>query len=971
MGSDTTRAHLHTLPAIGRSVLPRALNRRRLALRGGVVVLGWALYAMLHFTSATGIPHESVHVAALIPVLLTGLLLGTALGGLVGLMAVPVSEFAWLWWHEGSVAGLAEHVNLTSVLLLVVAGALVGRLQELGLQVSQQLRERTEAREAVRLLAERSSRLLDALGEGVCGLDASARICFLNPAAASLLGVEPGQLLGRSFSILGAAEPIARALREGEPIADTRLPLSRPDGGLVWVALSCTPLPDGGPLDALEDGTGLRAVLTFRDLTAELNATRELRRSEEEHRTVLESLTEALVIRVGTRRAFVNAAFLSLMGYRSYEAALAEAVGDRTLEEDRPVLTDALAHDGAGENRFIYRIARPDGQVRTLDCVTVPMVYRGEVAQLGVLRDVTDYHQALTAQRDSEARWRSVVEGTPNIIMTLLPDGEITFINRGILGRTREDIIGDTLFDLFPLGSRAVVRHTLERAVYHRQNASCEAIGPSRDGAEVWYTVRLNPVLDADGQVRELTALTLDVSQLKAAEEAASERSRELEGVLSVARAMDGTGDLQERMGATLAELERVTDADLLVIRDAQEVALPIASARSKRLTVSEAEMRAVVVRRTRFSQKALEMRAPNVVNDLSAMTNATGSFYDMGVRATAVMPLLMGDEPMGTLLVCSTETGFFDEARLRVLQGVADILSTHLHNHRLQLADIRRAWQTEAQFEVARILAEPGEFTGKASAVLTHLSHAVKADWLGLALQRQGAEGLAFVAQAGSVAMPLEETTRAAARSPWQEAWETGTVITLDPGSADAGSLPAPMRWMGHAIAVLVRSGERTVAVVMAGSREPGHFTREKTAFLQEVVGNLGGLFEHARIHQQLRDEATENVGRLEAFRAVAGRLTLGEDPSHALKQLAAAPVASPCGMRWTLRARPWCCVTARRGCWMRCSKKPTGMESRSGSVPVPPNPPTRSCASWARTRAGWWPSPSIPSAGRPVCWR
>jgi PAS domain S-box-containing protein len=893
MGTDTSRMRAEAplgLAWTGERYTPLRLSRRRLWLRVGVVLAGWALYLLMHSSDAVGIPHESIQVAALIPVLLTGLFLGTAMGGLMGLAVVPLSEAGWLAAYGESLSGLAEHVNPTGVLHLVVAGALVGRLQELGAQVSVQLRERTEARQAVRALSDRSARLLEALGEGVCGLDAQGRVTFINPMACALLGVVPEALLGRSFSVLGAADPVEQALGSGEPVSDVRLPLSRPDGGLVWVALSCMPLE----APSSEAGGCDGAVVTFRDLTAELAATRELRRSEEEHRTVIESITDALVIRVGRRRAFVNAAYLSLMGYASYEEALGGTVGDDVLEDDRTRFSSELASaTGAQEARFTYRITRrSDGQVRTIDCTTVPMVYRGEVAQLGVLRDVTDYQQALEARTASEARWRSVVEGSPNLLLTLLADGEVTFINRGILGRVRDEFIGTSFFYLFPLGSRAVVRHSLERAVYHRESTACEAVGYARNGGEAWYTVRFSPVLGPDGQVRELTAMTLDVSQLKAVEEAASARSGELEGLLSIASAMDGVGDLQERMASALAEVERVTNADLLVIRDAQEVALPIASVRSKRLAVSDDEVRSVVLRRTRFSQKALATRAPAVVNDLAAMPNATGSFSRMGVNATAVLPLLVGDEAMGTLLVCSTQAGFFTEARLRVLQGVADILATHLHNHRLQVADIRRAWQMEAQFETARVLAEPGEFTAKASAVLGYLVHAVRADWLSLALPSKGSKGLAFVAQAGKIRVPTEGMS-VPQDSVCARAWASGSVESMASGEAAQAACPPQLGWMNDAVAVPVRSGERVVAVLVAGSKDEGHFTTETIRFLSDVVGNLGGLFEHARIHQQLRDEAAENVGRLEAFRAVAGRLTLGEDPSHALEQLAQVSVA------------------------------------------------------------------------------
>lgn len=106
--------------------------------------------------------------------------------------------------------------------------------------------------------------VFDALSEGVCGLGADGRILLANPAAHALLGVSPGQLLGRPFhdEFHRRAGEGSRAdscgVCAGTTDASIDAILQRADGTSLEVDCQAAALPQGA--------TGIARVLSFRDV---------------------------------------------------------------------------------------------------------------------------------------------------------------------------------------------------------------------------------------------------------------------------------------------------------------------------------------------------------------------------------------------------------------------------------------------------------------------------------------------------------------------------------------------------------------------------------------------------------------------------------------------------------------------------------------------------------------------------------
>ncbi len=121
--------------------------------------------------------------------------------------------------------------------------------------------ERIETQEEFRRLKEFHENLVHTMVEGVSVVDMEGRITYLNPAAATLLGYTPEDLLGKHWSVLvpsGSREQVREAdERRKKGVSDHyEIQMLRKDGTRVDVFVGGSPIFTGGSL------TGTIAVFT-------------------------------------------------------------------------------------------------------------------------------------------------------------------------------------------------------------------------------------------------------------------------------------------------------------------------------------------------------------------------------------------------------------------------------------------------------------------------------------------------------------------------------------------------------------------------------------------------------------------------------------------------------------------------------------------------------------------------------------
>lgn len=204
----------------------------------------------------------------------------------------------------------------------------------------------------------------------------------------------------------------------------------------------------------------------------------------------------------------------------------------QTHPHDRDALQAAIraAHDPAGDGQFSfeYRIKRSDGEVRWI-ASRARTIFVGEgadrhaVRTVGAELDITDRHLAEARLRDSEARFRTMADGSPVMIWATDRRGDIEFVNkafRDFFGVTPEYLRNDGWLNLVHPDDAPGYMNAYHDAVANRAQFRAQARVRSEKGEWRWIESCATPRLGPHGQFLGYVGVSPDVTAVVEAQEA-------------------------------------------------------------------------------------------------------------------------------------------------------------------------------------------------------------------------------------------------------------------------------------------------------------------------------------------------------------------------------------------------------------------------------------------------------------------
>ncbi len=134
----------------------------------------------------------------------------------------------------------------------------------------------------------------------------------------------------------------------------------------------------------------------------------------------------------------------------------------------------------------------------------------------GISRDITEYHRADQALRDSEAKWRSLVEIAPDIISTIDLNHQMTFINRIPAGVdiTVDDVVGESIIAFLTPEHHEGFRQACQQVIETGEVAGYEVQGKL---SQNWYASWIAPIT-REGEIVGFVTTSTDITARKKAE---------------------------------------------------------------------------------------------------------------------------------------------------------------------------------------------------------------------------------------------------------------------------------------------------------------------------------------------------------------------------------------------------------------------------------------------------------------------
>src|SRR6266849_7971413 len=204
----------------------------------------------------------------------------------------------------------------------------------------------------------------------------------------------------------------------------------------------------------------------------------------------------------------------------------AEEIIQRIHPDDQPAVREIAktAKHNKLDEEMDYRIVHPGGAVRYIHSIGHPVFSpSGDLIEYtGTAIDITERKRAEDELRASESKYRHLVDTTPALVHTALPNGELDFLNRGWL-----EYLGVPLTDLLGWGWTCMLHPEDVEAIVPKWRAAVETgepfVGESRvrraDGEYRWFLHREEPLRNEAGEIVKWYGSSIEIEARKIAEE--------------------------------------------------------------------------------------------------------------------------------------------------------------------------------------------------------------------------------------------------------------------------------------------------------------------------------------------------------------------------------------------------------------------------------------------------------------------
>ncbi|MGZ7050268.1 MAG: PAS domain S-box protein, partial [Methanobacterium sp.] len=175
---------------------------------------------------------------------------------------------------------------------------------------------------------------------------------------------------------------------------------------------------------------GNRFAAIFTDITEHKKAEDELSESEERYRNLVEVSPDAIIVHSEGKIRFTNSAAMELFGANDRNKLIGKPILSLLSEEMRDVGKQRIKQAEDAQTPLIeLKYVRLDGSFFDGEATGKSIIYQGKPAIQVVIRDITERKKAEEALRESEVKYRNIVETANEGIIMIDAESKVTYVN--------------------------------------------------------------------------------------------------------------------------------------------------------------------------------------------------------------------------------------------------------------------------------------------------------------------------------------------------------------------------------------------------------------------------------------------------------------------------------------------------------------------------------------------------------------
>ena len=306
------------------------------------------------------------------------------------------------------------------------------------------------------------SAVLSISAESVIQLDSFLRIIFVNESFCSLAGTDSTNLVGKNIEytpvalvfdelFTGFIERIREGIAGHEWSGEINL---NSKNTILFCRIAPTVFE-----------TGQKGVsILLEDITLRKQTERALMESEATARALMNSPTDTVML-MDTRGIILDLNETAARKFKKYGDNLIGTLADTLLPDNVAQSRRKLTTQVIEKKQVVrYEDKRDD---RWYDTVAYPIIVDGQVTRIAMIaRDITDRKMSEEAIRESEERYRQLVEISPDAVI-IHQEGKITFLNPAalvMLGvKDGNELLGKNVLEIIHPDYRDAVRNNIEK----------------------------------------------------------------------------------------------------------------------------------------------------------------------------------------------------------------------------------------------------------------------------------------------------------------------------------------------------------------------------------------------------------------------------------------------------------------------------------------------------------------------------